>query len=271
MARVAHTHAERENHAQPGPLSGTRPAGSENEREASLRVREMFSRIAPRYDFLNHLLSASFDRLWRKRVARRFASVLGDPNARMLDLCCGTGDLVFAFAREARNRRRPSTASRIGADFALPMLELAKKKNAGRSAAVSFLCADALSLPFPDASFDLIAAAFGFRNLANYRSGLVEIRRVLRSGGRLAILEFCQPERGPLAALYRFYFTRILPRIGGAISGSGDAYSYLPGSVETFPPPEILRSWMEQAGFNNVEYERWTFGAVALHQAERGG
>lgn len=269
MARAAQTHTGRENVAEHGPLPGTRPVGSQNEREAGLRVREMFSRIAPRYDFLNHFLSASFDRLWRRRVAARFASLLPDPGTRVLDLCCGTGDLVFAFASEARRSRGSQPAGLFGADFALPMLNLAKKKNAESKSVVSFLGADALALPFADASFGLVSAAFGFRNLANYRSGLLEIRRVLRPGGRLAILEFCEPERGPLATLYRFYFTRILPKIGGVISGSGDAYSYLPGSVEKFPPPEILRSWIEEAGFKNVQYERWTFGAVALHEAER--
>lgn len=271
MARAAHSRKDREELGNCNPLPGTRPVGSQNERDAGLQVREMFGRIAPRYDFLNHFLSASFDQLWRKRVAKRFAAILQNPDARILDLCCGTGDLVFAFAKEARKSRRPSTATLFGADFALPMLELAKRKNAERGAAVSFLGADALALPFADSSFDLVSAAFGFRNLANYRSGLLEIRRVLRPGGALAILEFCEPEHGPLASLYRFYFTRILPKVGGAISGSGEAYSYLPSSVEKFPPPEVLRGWIEQAGFKNVRYERWTCGAVALHKAERDG
>lgn len=269
--RAARSGTERENVTLSNPLPGTRPVGSQNEREAGLQVREMFGRIAPRYDFLNHFLSASFDKLWRKRVARRFAPVLQNPSARILDVCCGTGDLVFAFAEEARKSRSASASNLFGADFALPMLELARGKNAVRNTVVSFLGADALALPFADSSFDLVSAAFGFRNLANYRHGLLEMRRVLRPGGTLAILEFCEPERGPLAALYRFYFRRILPRIGGAISGSSDAYSYLPGSVEKFPPPQTLRSWMQEAGFKNVEYERWTFGAVALHKAERDG
>lgn len=271
MARVGHSRAEREDAARQRPLPGTRPVGSQNEREAVLQVREMFGRIAPRYDFLNHFLSASFDKLWRKRVAMRFATILQNPDARVLDLCCGTGDLVFAFGRQARKLRTKSAAGLIGADFALPMLALAKKKNTEREAGVSFLGADALTLPFADSNFDLVSAAFGFRNLANYQNGLKEMRRVLRPGGMLAILEFCEPERGPLAALYRFYFTRILPKVGGAISGSDEAYSYLPGSVQKFPRPAVLQGWMEQAGFKNVEYERWTFGAVALHTAQRDG
>lgn len=256
------------NAAQHSPLPGTRPEGSCSDREASLQVREMFGRIAPRYDFLNHFLSASFDKLWRKRVARRSSQILQNPSSRVLDLCCGTGDLTFAFAREVR--KSSATGARLsGADFALPMLGLAQKKNTAAQPRISFLAADALALPFPDATFDLISAAFGFRNLANYQLGLREMLRLLRPGGALAILEFCEPESGPLAALFRFYFTRILPVLGGAISGDTRAYSYLPGSVKKFPPPEILRDWIVQAGFREVEYQRWTFGAVALHTARR--
>ena len=269
MARAAGDGDVAHNVAQRDALPGTRPAGSHDEREAGLQVREMFGRIAPRYDFLNHFLSASFDKLWRKRAAKRFSTILQDPSARVLDLCCGTGDLVFALAREARKSGAAAAAGLIGADFALPMLDLAKKKNAERREKIAFLGADALALPFADSSFDLAAAAFGFRNLANYKCGLQEMRRVLRPGGMLTILEFCEPEGGPLAALYRFYFTRILPKIGGAISGSSEAYSYLPGSVEKFPQPEVLKNWMEDAGFRHVKYERWTCGAVALHTAVR--
>jgi demethylmenaquinone methyltransferase / 2-methoxy-6-polyprenyl-1,4-benzoquinol methylase len=259
----------REKVTQRDALPGTRPAGSQDERQAGLQVREMFGRIAPRYDFLNHLLSASFDKLWRKRTAKCFAPLLRNPDARVLDLCCGTGDLLFAFARESHTSRSKARARLIGADFALPMLVLAKRKTSQRGADAAFLGADALALPFADSSFDLISAAFGFRNLTNYKNGLREMRRVLRPGGALAILEFCEPEGGLLAALYRFYFRRILPKIGGAISGSGDAYSYLPGSVERFPNPDVLKNWMEEAGFRNVKCERWTCGAVALHTAER--
>ena len=255
--------------AQRDVLPGTRPAGSHDEREAGLQVRDMFGRIAPRYDFLNHFLSASFDKLWRKRAAQRFSAILQNPSARVLDLCCGTGDLALAFAKEAHKSPGARGASLIGADFALPMLDRAKKKNAKRQEKVAFLGADALALPFADSSFDLAAAAFGFRNLANYKCGLHEMRRVLRPGGTLAILEFCEPESGPLAALYRFYFMRILPKVGGAISGSGEAYSYLPGSVKKFPQPEILKTWMEEAGFQSVKYERWMCGAVALHSTVR--
>ena len=248
-------------------VRGTQPEGARDESDAAVRVREMFNRIAPRYDFLNHFLSASFDKLWRARAAKHFSGVLARPDARVLDLCCGTGDLAFALAKEAKQRRGLAPSRFFGADFSLPMLELAVQKTS--AANVAFFAADALQLPFADGSFDLVATAFGFRNLANYESGLREIHRVLRPGGELGILEFCEPRSGVFAALFRFYFTRILPRIGGAISGSGEAYSYLPGSVRKFPHPETLKNWMEQAGFKNISYERWTFGAVALHRATR--
>jgi demethylmenaquinone methyltransferase / 2-methoxy-6-polyprenyl-1,4-benzoquinol methylase len=269
MSRAADSRIEQSNAAHDEGLPGTRPAGARDEREAGLQVREMFGRIAPRYDFLNHFLSASFDKLWRRRTAQRFSAILQNPNACVLDLCCGTGDLLFAFARQARTPHNASRANLIGADFALPMLDLARQKNSAARPSTSFLGADALALPFADSSFDLVSAAFGFRNLANYKCGLREMRRVLRPGGSIAILEFCEPKAGPLAALYRFYFTRILPKIGGAISGSSEAYSYLPGSVEKFPQPEILKNWIEEAGFSGVNYERWTFGAVALHGGVR--
>ena len=250
-------------------VPGTRPSGVHDEREAQNRVRDMFSDIAPRYDFLNHFLSGSFDKLWRRRAAKRFAHILRRADARVLDLCCGTGDLLFALKREASKSREDVHASSrrfFGADFALPMLKLAQYKNKKQEHRASFLAADALALPFPDASFDLVTTAFGFRNLVNYERALREIARVLRPGGELGILEFCEPKSGALAALYKFYFTRILPRVGGAISGSAQAYSYLPQSVRKFPQPQTLKEWIETAGFADVHFERWTCGIVALHR-----
>lgn len=253
-------------------LPGTRPEGASNEHEAGQQVREMFTRIAPRYDFLNHFLSASFDRLWRRKTAKRFADVLARPDAQVLDLCCGTGDLLLALARQASKSGQPASASSrkfVGADFVLPMLAIAERKQRPNRAEVTFVAADALVLPFRSAGFDLVTTAFGFRNLANYESGLREIARVLRPGGKLGILEFCEPENGLLAALYRFYFTRVLPRIGGAVSGDREAYTYLPNSVRKFPQPKMLAKWMEQSGFRDVEFERWNCGIVALHSAVR--
>jgi demethylmenaquinone methyltransferase/2-methoxy-6-polyprenyl-1,4-benzoquinol methylase len=248
---------------------GARPDGATGEQEASARVREMFGGIAPRYDLLNHVLSLSLDRLWRRRVARRFRKVLERADARVLDVCCGTGDLTLALARRG-------DASVIGSDFAHPMLVRAEQKS--QSAAngdrrhgklVGYIEADALSLPFADASFDLVTAAFGFRNLANYDRGLLELFRVLRPGGQMAILEFAEPQGAIFGRLYRFYFRRILPRIGGAISGSSFAYSYLPNSVGKFPAPQELAQRMAAAGFSEPKFELWTGGSVALHRATK--
>jgi demethylmenaquinone methyltransferase/2-methoxy-6-polyprenyl-1,4-benzoquinol methylase len=253
------------------PLPGTRPEGARDEREAGTRVREMFSRIAPRYDFLNHLLSLSLDRVWRRRTARRFAAVLARPDARALDLCCGTGDLTFALDRQAcaSNAAQDKSARVFGSDFALPMLDRARGKAAASARRATFLASDALSLPFAEASFDLVTAAFGFRNLANYDRGLREIFRVLRPGGQVGILEFSDPGEGLAAGAFRFYFRNILPRIGGAISGNPEAYSYLPGSVAKFPSPAELSNWMEKVGFSDVRYELWNFGVVALHRGTK--
>ncbi len=250
------------------PLPGTRPEGTRDEAEASRRVREMFSRIAPRYDLLNHLLSLSIDKVWRRRTARRFRPILRRPDARVLDLCCGTGDLTLALERVSVEGC-PGQAGRriVGSDFAAPMLERAREKSRRAGQRALFLAADSLALPFADRSFDLVTAAFGFRNLANYEHGLREIARVLRPGGELGILEFSEPDHALIAPLYRFYFKKILPRVGGAISGSSAAYTYLPGSVAKFPQPEELSAWIERAGFVGVSFERWTFGIVTLHTA----
>ena len=261
---------------KPAPLPGTRPEGVRDEREAATRVRDMFTRIAPRYDLLNHLLSFSLDHVWRRRTAKRFAHILGRPGARILDLCCGTGDLAFALDRArkklATTKRSPSSWELhpiIGSDFVEPMLVRAQEKGADARSTVRFAAADALHLPFRDASFDLITTAFGFRNLANYEDGLREFARVLKQGGELAILEFTEPASGPFAGLFRFYFKNILPRIGGAISGNAEAYKYLPGSVSQFPQPQELAALIQKCGFRDVQIASWNFGSVILHSAQR--
>ncbi len=256
---------------KPTPLCGTRPRGATDEREASARVRDMFTRIAPRYDFLNHLLSFSLDRVWRRRTAKRFLHILSRPDARVLDLCCGTGDLTFAldrarFAALDPSRRR---APIVGSDFVEAMLVRARKKSAGARSDALFAAADALHLPFSDESIDLITTAFGFRNLANYEDGLREFARVLRRDGELGILEFTEPGAGPMASIFRFYFRQILPRIGAAISGDNEAYAYLPGSVSKFPSPPELAALMERTGFTDVRIASWNFGSVILHSARR--
>jgi demethylmenaquinone methyltransferase/2-methoxy-6-polyprenyl-1,4-benzoquinol methylase len=243
---------------------GTRPEGVHDEREAAAHVREMFGRIAPRYDFLNHLLSLDIDKIWRRRVARRFHGLLHNPSARVLDLCCGTGDLALAFRKEA-----PAGAEIVGSDFVPEMLQRARAKAAGSRAGVTFVEADALALPFKDGSFDLVSCSFGFRNLANYEKGLLEIFRVLKPGGAAAILEFAEPRGKLFGSLYRFYFQRVLPLLGGLISGSGSAYTYLPSSVSKFPSPEALQALFERAGYTEVRFERWTGGIVALHTARK--
>ncbi|HXM94349.1 MAG TPA: bifunctional demethylmenaquinone methyltransferase/2-methoxy-6-polyprenyl-1,4-benzoquinol methylase UbiE [Candidatus Dormibacteraeota bacterium] len=246
------------------PVKGTRPEGSQTEADASKKVREMFTQIAPRYDLLNHLLSLQLDRVWRARVARRLQHILERPDALVLDLCCGTGDLAFSLARAGQ-------AHIVGADFAHTMLVRAKDKSAAAashgdaSRPIPFLEADALRLPFANASFDLVTAAFGFRNLANYQAGLQEIQRVLKPGGTVAILEFTEPPAGLLGNVYRWYFRSVLPRIGGFLSGDRAAYTYLPKSVSRFFRPPELASLMTAVGFQSVEFRVWTFGTVALH------
>jgi demethylmenaquinone methyltransferase / 2-methoxy-6-polyprenyl-1,4-benzoquinol methylase len=248
----------------PALPKGTQPEGAKSQQEASQQVREMFTRIAPRYDLLNHLLSAQMDRLWRARTARELQPILSQPNARILDLCCGTGDLAFALQRKGQ-------AQVFGADFSHTMLTRAYAKAAAdkSTSAMSFLEADALRLPFADASFDLVTTAFGFRNLANYEEGLKEIFRVLRRGGTLAILEFAEPPPGLLGDTYRFYTRTVLPKVGGWISGDREAYSYLPKSVARFFRPEELVALLSQVGYTQIRYHLMTLGSVALHIALR--
>ena len=239
-------------------MKGTTPEGARNEREAAQWVRGMFGRVAPRYDLINHLLSFHIDRLWRARTVHRLRHILERPDARVLDLCCGTGDLAIALAEGGR-------AAVAASDFCHPMLEAAGAKFARRRVRAVLFEADALHLPVPDASFDAVTVAFGFRNLANYEAGLVEMRRVLRPGGMAAILEFSQPPNAVFAALYCWYSRQVLPRIGGLISGSRDAYEYLPESVRKFPRAGELAADMRHAGFGQAGYEYFTGGIVALH------
>jgi len=251
------------------PVKGTRPEGAVTEADASSKIREMFTQIAPRYDLLNHLLSLQLDRLWRVRTAQRLKSILGQPNALVLDLCCGTGDLAFALARAGKARI-------LGADFAHTMLVRAREKGASQApghqsapTSMPFFEADALRLPFANASFDLVTSAFGFRNLANYEAGLREIQRVLKPGGTIAILEFTEPPKGLLGDFYRWYFCKVLPKIGGLISGDQAAYKYLPKSVARFFRPPELAALMDAVGYKSVDYRAWTLGTVALHTAVR--
>lgn len=250
------------------PVKGTRPEGAVTEADASQKVREMFTQIAPRYDLLNHLLSFQLDRLWRARAASQLRPILERQDAIVLDLCCGTGDLAFALERAGKARI-------LGADFAHTMLVRARGKSFSLSNSgggkttipMSFFEADALGLPFADASFDLVASAFGFRNLANYEAGLREIRRVLKPGGTIGILEFTEPPEGLLGNLYRWYFTRVLPKIGWLVSGHQSAYTYLPKSVSHFFRPQEFAALLSSAGYVSADFRVWTFGTLALHTA----
>jgi demethylmenaquinone methyltransferase/2-methoxy-6-polyprenyl-1,4-benzoquinol methylase len=238
-------------------MSGATPEGARNEQEAARWVRGMFGRVAHRYDLANHLLSFNIDRYWRAHTVRKVRGILDRGDARVLDICCGTGDLVLALAKGGRPV--------LGSDFCHPMLVAANQKIARREALAVLFESDALRLPLRDASLDLLTVAFGFRNLANYESGLAEVRRVLRPGGTAAILEFSRPPNRAFATLYNFYSRRILPVIGGAVSGSRDAYTYLPESVRKFPDAPELAARMRAAGFSGVEFEYLTGGIVALH------
>ncbi len=240
-------------------IVGAAPVGARDRESAALAVREMFTSIAHRYDFLNHVLSFNIDRWWWWRTARTFDHILTRPGARVLDLCCGTGDMTFALGRRANS----GISQIIGADFSHAMLQRAAVK--GRGASLRWIEADALKLPFPNAHFDLITAAFGFRNLADYDAGLREIIRALRPGGECGILDFGEP-RGLIGNLYRVYFKRVLPAVGTVLSGVRGPYAYLPASVERFPPPEEMLERMRQAGFGEVSWTPYTFRIAGLYR-----
>ena len=245
------------------PATGTTPKGITSEEAASRWVRGMFGRVAARYDLLNHVLSFNLDRSWRAHTVKRVSDVLARPGAKVLDLCCGTGDVLLSLAA----RRKGVTI--FGSDFCHPMLIEAQRKIAAQKVCSPLFEADALALPLASESLDLITVAFGFRNLTNYRHGLEELARVLKPGGTLAILEFSQPTNRAFARLYEFFSRRVLPWVGGMVSGSHEAYSYLPESIKKFPGAEGLAEQMRAAGFSGVEFERLTFGAVALHLGKK--
>jgi demethylmenaquinone methyltransferase / 2-methoxy-6-polyprenyl-1,4-benzoquinol methylase len=242
----------------PATSTGTTPPGAANEAQAAAWVRGMFGRIAGRYDLLNHVLSFNMDKRWRAITVRRVAHILDRPGAQVLDLCCGTGDVLLSL-EEKRG------ASVFGSDFCHPMLTEAKRKIERKHFRSSLFEADALQLPLHDASLDLITIAFGFRNLSNYDTGFAELLRVLKPGGTVAILEFSQPTNRIFGAAYHFFSSKVLPAIGGMISGSRDAYTYLPESIGRFPGADELAVRMRSAGFAKVEFERMTGGSVALH------
>ena len=222
-------------------------------------VRDIFTAIAPRYDFLNHLLSLNVDRSWRRAAVQRLGWE-AKPDGTYLDLCAGTLDLAAELARRDGFRGRV-----IGADFAVPMLMRGRDK-APRTVPVA---ADALALPFPAARFDGALVGFGVRNLTDLDSGLREAARVLKPGSRFVILEFSTPRFAPLRAVYLFYFRKILPAVGRLVSKHREAYSYLPESVLAFPEPEALSQRLRAAGFSRAGFARLTGGICAIHYATR--
>ncbi|HXK62516.1 MAG TPA: bifunctional demethylmenaquinone methyltransferase/2-methoxy-6-polyprenyl-1,4-benzoquinol methylase UbiE [Acidobacteriota bacterium] len=225
----------------------------------SREIRNMFSAIAPRYDLLNHLLSLSIDRYWRWRTVRTVRQQSGS-NQLVLDLCTGTADLAILLARTHRV---------VGCDFSHPMLRIAAEKviAAKTKGPITLVEADALRLPFEDAVFDVVTIAFGLRNLEDYDLGLMEMKRVLRPGGTLAVLEFSEPQFPVLRHAYLFYFSRVLPKVGEWISGRPGAYSYLCHSVQTFPDREELKAIMARAGFRYLRHSSLTGGIATLHLA----
>ncbi len=228
--------------------------------KSETRVRRMFAEIAPRYDFLNHLLSFGIDRYWRWQTVRR-VPLQGD--APVLDLCTGTGDLALTYAR-----RIQSSGRIIGTDFCHEMLAIGREKGvrAGHNGRLAFVEADAQRLPFPDNQFQIVCVAFGLRNITNTDLGLREMVRVCQPGGRVAVLEFSMPRRQPVRGLYRWFFRRVLPKVGQAISHSpSQAYNYLPESVGEFPDGEALASRMQAAGMQSVQFFPLTCGIATLY------
>jgi demethylmenaquinone methyltransferase/2-methoxy-6-polyprenyl-1,4-benzoquinol methylase len=230
--------------------------------EQAHRVREMFASIAARYDLLNHVLSGNIDKRWRRLVAKTLYATLSNPEANILDVACGTGDLSLTLFEVGQARI-------IGVDFCRPMLAIAAAKAAHEGSAVPFVEGDALDLPFYDGTFDAATIAFGLRNLTSVQAGFSELLRVLKPGGRVVVLEFSKPKTPVLRSLFRFYFTKVLPLFGGWISGSKSAYQYLPDSVSRFPDQSELASLMREAGFEEVGFRNLTGGVAAMHVGTR--
>ena len=229
-----------------------------NELEHARAVREMFSGIAKRYDFLNHFLSVNTDKRWRRLVSKKLKDVLDREDALVLDVACGTGDLSVELQTSGK-------AKVVGTDFCRPMLEIAFDKNDKNKTSIPYIEADGMNLSFAGETFDAVTIAFGLRNFSNWQDGLVELHRILKKGGKLAILEFSTPVVPGFKQIFNLYFTQLLPRIGGAVSGSRGAYEYLPDSVSRFPDQKGLAKMLEETGFSSVEYKNLTGGIAALH------
>ncbi|WP_263383477.1 ubiquinone/menaquinone biosynthesis methyltransferase [Granulicella arctica] len=244
--------------------TGARPVGAKDEAAAAMSVQQMFDTIAPRYDLLNHVLSAGIDRWWWWRAARNFRAVLAKPQSVVLDLCCGTGDMAMALLKH-----RPAgvgEAPLLAVDFSHNMLMRGAVKFAPHN--IIPIEADALHLPIASGTLDLVTSAFGFRNLANYGEGLAELFRVLKPGGQIGILDCNQPD-GIIGALYSLYFKKVLPKLGRMISGDNGAYQYLPDSVERFPRAPRMLQLIGDAGFIEASWTSYTFGVAGLYRATK--
>jgi demethylmenaquinone methyltransferase / 2-methoxy-6-polyprenyl-1,4-benzoquinol methylase len=242
----------------------------------ALAIRRMFDAISPRYDLLNHLLSAGIDRRWRAVAAARVReSLASDARAgarRILDVCTGTGDLALALLEPWRTGRDGDAAFRVvGVDFSRRMLEQAREKarRRGRNGDLRLGATDALRLPFCDGVFDTCTIAFGLRNLVDTAGGLREMARVLRPGGRLFVLEFGTPRIPGIRQAYALYFDHLVPAIGGAVSRDDDAYRYLPRTVAAFPDRERLAARMAEAGLERVAFRPLTFGIAILYEGQK--
>jgi len=253
----------------PAGQADTLPRGTDGVDKSGDKVRGMFAEIAPRYDLVNRILSGGIDLWWRHVTVRRAPPPIG---GAILDVCTGTGDLAIAYADRARV---PSAAQGVStrivaSDFCRPMLDRGREKAAARHPQIEWVEADAMALPFPAESFDLVTVAFGLRNIADTRRGLAEMARVCRPGGTLAILEFSLPANRIVREGYLWYFRNVLPRLGNAVArNASDAYTYLNQSVEAFPSGEALASIVRAAGFDRVEMVPLTFGIATLSIATR--
>ncbi len=248
------------------PAPGARTADEPDEATAAANVQSLFNTIAPTYDRINHLLSFGLDRRWWNRTARTFSSILKDPSAKILDICCGTGDLTAALLVLRPTHAEPGVEPVTGLDFSPEMLTRARTKYA--SANALWIEGDAMHLPFADNTLDLVTAAFGFRNLSNYADALTEIHRVLRPGGQIGILECNHPE-GLRGAFYNIYLHHILPTVGGLVSGEPEAYRYLPASIARFPRPGQMLSMLTEAGFTAPAWDGYFLHAAGLYQARK--
>ena len=222
------------------------------------RIQKMFAEIAPRYDFLNHFLSCGIDRRWRRRVVKTLAPAR---DAKILDICTGTGDLALEFHKRCGTQV-------TAADFCDEMLEIARRKavRLGVEQNVTFQHEDAMRLSFPDECFQYVTVAFGLRNIENTQQGLAEMARVCAPGGKVAVLEFSTPTVFPVRQFYQFYFRHILPRVGQLVARNRqDAYHYLPASVGEFPQGTALTRMMEEAGLRETFYRPMTFGIATLY------